>query len=839
MPRLAGALAVGLAVGTACGPLHAQTQQDIFRQVFGAKARPATRQLDLPVVLDGREAGAVRAEIGPGPDDAALDLAMLADLLDAHLQPDAVRALRDLGAGSAPRDLGAGSGLTPAGEVAVDGMAVEVDQATLALRVTTAPTLRRTVVLDLAPQPGLTDPGELLAPAFVSAYANLRFSQAWHDLAGESRGNGRQPLGGSVDAAFNLYGWVAEAEAFYREDGEAVWQRGDMRLLRDFPDHRLRVAAGDIGYPLAGFQAGRPLGGLAVASNFLLRPYETFTPSGQQAFVLDQPSLVEVEVNGRPTRVFRLAPGSYDLRNLPGTAGTNDVTVRITDPSGREEVIAFPFFFDNRLLAPGVHEFAYAAGLPSRVDGERYRYDEELATLTALHRAGLSEQLTVGANLQADRRQWLVGGEVLFATPLGTFGLEPSASGVEGADTGYAAALRFRDYRSGGEIWQRRSVTAQAIWRSEDFAALGTTRPNNPVSWDLAARIGQPVTTSTSLTLGTRYQVGRGATGDAASAELGMRTRVARGLYFDVSAEHLRNADGTRETVGYASLRFTFADGRHAAGASYDTASKERRLEWRYQDAQPVDALSVSADVARDPSGDSLTGAAAYVHPRFSASLRHDRVERPSSSITGGAAGGGRSGMDSRSSASFATALAFADGHLAVSRPITDSFAIVVPHRRIADREVGVDRFGDSYVARTDLLGPAVVPSLSSHRLRPMTIEVPDAPAGYDLGEDRPTLLPSYRSGTVVPVGTDGVASVAGVLQGPDGAPLGLQAGVLEGPDGAQTTFFTNRTGRFRIDGVSPGAWRLVLTTMEAAPVAVSVPADADGTIDLGVVVPR
>lgn len=825
--RLAGALAIGLMAVTACGPLHAQTREDIFRQVFGAGAAPATRLLDLPVVLDGREVGTVRAEIGPGPDAAALAPAALASLLETHLRPDAVRGLREAGGGTP----------VPAGTIAVDGMTVAVDPATLVLRVVTDPALRRTVVLDLAPQPGLADPGRLRPPAFLSAYANLRLSQAWHDLAGEGRANGRQPLGGLLDAAVNLDGWVVEAEAFYQEDGRgtggAPWRRGELRLLRDFPERRVRVAAGDIGYPLAGFQAGRPLGGIAVASNFLLSPYETFTPSGRQEFVLDQPSLVEVEVNGRPARLFRLAPGSYDLRNLPGTAGTNDVTVRITDPSGREEVITFPFFFDNSLLAPGVHEFAYAAGLPSRLDDGRYRYDEERATVSALHRVGLGESLTVGANLQADRRQWLAGGEVLFATPLGTFGIEPSASGTDGAGTGWATALRFRDYRGAGEIWERRSVTGQAIWRSDAFAPLGATRPVNPVSWDLALRIGQPVTAATALTLGMRYQVGRGPADDAASAELGLRTRLARGVYFDVSAEHLRDAGGTRETIGYASLRLMFADGRHSAGASYDTASREHRLQWRYQDARPVDAVSLSADVARAPEGDSLSGTAAYVHPRFTASLRHDRVERPPSRT-----GGGRSGMDSRSSASFATALAFADGHVAVSRPITDSFAIVVPHRRIAGRLVGVDRFDDGYAARTDVLGPAVVPSLSAHRLRPLSIEVPDAPIGYDLGEDRPILQPRYRSGTVVPVGTDGVASLGGVLQGPDGAPLALQAGLLRGAGGTEIAFFTNRAGRFRIDGVAPGTWHLMLTTMEASPVEVSVPADAEGTIDLGAVVP-
>lgn len=831
MRRSGTALLVALCLSaSACPEAFAQSPADIFRQAFGNRKAPAVQRLDLPVALDGREIGAVPGAVGPNPDAASVDAAALADLLTPLLSAEAVARIREAGSGSGTAD-----GLVPVGELSQEGLAVGFDPGLLALAIEAAPRLKRRTVLDFAPQPDDYAEDIVVHPAFLSAYVNLRATQSWSDTDGSEARKGRQPLAAGIDGAVNLDGWVIEGEATYREDAQPRWRRGDFRLVRDLPGERLRISAGDIGFPVAGFQTGRPLGGVAIARNFLLDPYETFTPGGRREFILTEPSVVEVEVNGRPTRTFRLGPGPYDLMNFPGTAGTNDVRIRITDQTGREEVIAFPFFFDARLLAPGIHEFAYAVGMPSSFTPEGYSYSEGDFTITGLHRFGVTDRLTLGANLQAEPDHRVVGAELLLATSAGTFGFEPSLSHLDGFGTGLAAALRYRDFRDDGEIWQRRTVTAQALWRGDGFVPLGLSEPRNPIALDLSARLGQPVTTDATLTFGTRYQAGRAGTGDAYSLEAGLRTRLGRGLYFDISAERLRNQDGGRETIGFASLRMILGDGRTSASADHDTRSGESRLQWRYQDFDPIDALSGGVELIRGKEGDAVAGDIGYVHQRFTAAARHERVER----LAGREGGGTADGIDRFSSVTLATAFAFADGMVGMSRPIADSFAIVAPHKRIRDRRIEVDPVEGRYAAGNGLLGPALVPNLSSYRQRPILIDVPDAPPGYDLGEDRPVLRPTYRSGIVVPVGTDGVAGIGGILAGADGMPLALQAGVLRPPGGgAEQPFFTNRSGRFRIEGVAPGDWEIVLTTMEGRIVTVSVPDDAEGVIDLGIVVP-
>ncbi|WP_207476686.1 fimbria/pilus outer membrane usher protein [Arenibaculum pallidiluteum] len=814
------------AAQTAAPSTAPSSAQDIFRQVFGTRGKdrpqPAAQAITVPVLVDGRDAGALRARIADDPSAVAVDPRELAELLEPLAQPDLAAAIRSVETGPA--------GTAPLAGIAAKDVAAVYDPGELAVKVVLRPEQRRTRTIDLGPSPRAG--AVQLRPAFLSAYANLRATGGHQDLAGPQDEDGRLPLRLTAESYLSLDSWVLEAALFYQESGgEPRWRRGDVRLVRDLPEHGIRLSAGDVGYPVASFQAGRPLGGAAIARDFLLQPYSTYQPTGQRDFVLTEASTVEVTVNGRPTRTFRLAPGPYSLQNFPGTSGTNDVRIRITDPFGRDQVIEFPFFLDRQLLAPGVHEFAYAAGAPSSLRRGRMVYDGDRPTVSGLHRLGLGETLTLGLNAQADPHFRQVGGEALLATALGTFSVEPTFSSLDGTGSDFAGALRYRDYRSGADFWHRRTVTAQATWRGADFATLGTDRPSNTQAWDLSARIGQPVAPAVTVTLGGRYQASRSETSsDSHSIELGTRARLLPGVDFDVTASRQRDATGRDELLVFAGLRVILGDARNSAALTYSSPEHETRAQWRYQDLEPVRSLSASLEVARGDEGDAAFGDAAYVHDRFAGTLRHERIER-----LGGE--GRQGGYDRRSTATFATGIAFADGHVGLTRPITDGFAIVTPHPRIAGLAHGVDPAGESYLARSDWLGPAVVPNLSAYRMREVLVDVPETPAGYDLGEDRPTLMPGYRSGILLPVGTDAVASATGILRGADGTPVALQSGrFVPEASGDPIVFFTNRGGRFLVEGLRPGRWTLVLQDGRAA--RVEIPPGSEGRLDLGIIQP-
>lgn len=815
---LAAALLPLAALAAEESPPPAATGKDVlFDKVFGQRARAAKpRQIDLPVRFDGQELGVVPARLSGDPGAAQVDIVRLAELLRDVAQDTALDELRGL---AGP------DGFAVPAPPAPGRIEVAINAADLSVQVTVPPEVRRLVRIDVQGRSDAARGYLVRPPADLSAYVNARAAVGYLSLPGGGvQDEGRGPLTVSLEGAVNLKGWVVETDSYYREDGERRWSRGPTRLIRDFPDSGVRVQAGDLTYPVTGQQVGRPLSGLSVARNFSLQPYRSVQPAGQRDFILETPSLVEVFVNGRPTRTLRLSPGPYNLANFPGASGTNDIQIRITDQFGREQTIEFPFFFDNQLLAGGIHEFGYTVGYPYTTEGDNLAYDRDRPTFSGFHRVGLSDRLTLGAGVQADRHQQVAGAEMLLATPVGTLGVEPSVS--FGTATGYAATLGYRDYRTGESFWQQRTTTAQISWRDSAYGSFGTLDPDNDIALDAAFRFSQPLAPDLTATLGGRWRENREPERvDGYAMDLTLRRRLGRTASWDLTFSHDRDTDGERETGAYLSLRFSLDEGRHTAGASFDTVRREKRLDWRYQSLEPVDQLSLALDATDAPGSDRLQGSAGYVHQRFSAGVRHDVVER----TTGG--------TENRTQMNLATALAYADGHVALSRPISNSFALVVPHPRLAGRTVGVDPVNGSYLARTDGLGPPVVPNISAYLVRPLLLDVPEVPLGYDIGEDRPAVQPGYRTGTVVPVGTDATVSLDGTLTGPDGQPVSLVSGVLRpvgGPERREIQFFANRRGRFRVESVQPGRWELVLVGVEARPVPVEVPADAEGVLPLG-----
>src|SRR5690606_22284746 len=185
------------------------------------------------------------------------------------------------------------------------------------------------------------------------------------------------------------------------------------------------------------------------------------------------------------------------------------------------------------------------------------------------------------------------------------------------------------------------------------------------------------------------------------------------------------------------------------------------------------------------------------------------------------------------------SSLAFAGGKVAVGRPISDSFALVYPHKNLKGRKVIV---GDSletgrYVANSGPFGPATGGYFSSYVNQTLRYDVIDAPQGYDIGEGIKRLKPTYRSGYAIKVGTDAFVSALGVLTAENGKPVPLTSGRIADANGqgASQPFFTNSVGRFAAQKLTPGhKYRVELYTSPAVGFEFTVPADNEGLLDLG-----
>jgi outer membrane usher protein len=780
------------------------------------RLNPTKRTVTLAVTakLGTGSLGQVTITIDP-EDRVSFDAARILDLLDRIIDAQAMRRLR--------ADAAARPTLTAA-EFAAAGVTIAYDPQALELRVDVAAERRLAQGIALSVLDD-TRVGAFVEPARVSAYLNVRGNLDY--LHGD--GGFASPVL-YVDGAARAFGIVAESEAIWQPGAAGTsFNRLGSRLVYDDRERLVRWTAGDLQTVSRGFQSAPDVAGLSVFRTYsALQPQRIARPRGSRSFRLDRPATVEIESNGQLLRRLQLQPGNYDLRDFPFAQGANDVRLNILDDAGRRETIRFNLFLDQTQLAPGLSEFGLYAGVAAQPGLSGPNYSDDPA-VTAFYRRGLSDAVTAGANVQADARTQMAGLEAIWASPLGLFSGTASVSRSDGYGAGFAANVTFQRLiqRADG---RSDSLNLFAEARSAAFAALGEQRPSNPFRLEAGGSYSHAFSDSVYGGVDGRYSLGRGTQSDAFNVRGTIGVRLAHNLRFNGELGW-QGDDRGRRITGLLSLTLRL-DRRSSLRADYDTRFDRARLSYTSFSGQGVGALNLTADVERSRFGVAANGAATYFHNRAELGLSHfGAFDRDLGSS-----------VSQRSSLRFGSSLAFADGLFSVGRPIHDGFAIVSAHRSLKGASVVLERNPFGHTADTGALGVATHPALSAYIERVVGIDAPSAPAGADLGQGTFRLLPPYRGGYRLQVGSDYSVTAVGRLLGPGGEPLALitgEAREVAHPERPAVAVFTNRDGRFGAGGLAPGRWRIVMNDDRRSTFNLDIPADAENIHRAGELSPQ
>lgn len=774
----------------------------------------------LPVVAEGRLAAYVAARM---TQTGAVEIAPegLAAWVGVRMEQQSSRDLDDLRARG---------GFLPLDDFAAAGLVIVYDGFDAVLRMTpdAARTRRQEISIK---SPHVSPDDTVVPPAKLAAYLNMRGGMEY--VSGDSGlADGRQPLRLDFDGALNFHGTVIEAQADYLENDPQSFRRGDVRMVRDFPDLMLRAAAGDLSYPVTSFQSFQPMFGVSLARNFSLQPYRVTVPTGDTSFVVQTPSRVDILVNGQRLRSLRLEPGSYDVSDFPVADGANDVTLMITDATGQVEMRRFPLLADRQLLKKGLHAYAYSAGIAADKSGRQIEYETDRPTFSGFHRYGVTETMTVGAQAQGDADVQQLGASWLKATGYGTFGLDAAGSHADGAGFDGAAQISYRY----ADVQARQDFSAQLRWRGADFAALGQLQPVNPAAYEMAARYNFMLPYDITSGIGGRYRFGRDDAADDWSYTFNAGKSFSSGVTVSFTAEHRRD-----EGMGaFLTLSWTPPSSPHSFQAVADSFAGTQEMRWDYRPAQDIGAAQAYAALLHeDGGGVHGSGGLGWRGYRGDISLRHDTYRDV----------GGRN--ENRSQILAGTALAYADGVFALSRPISGSFVMLRQHETLAGQTIGVNPSiasaqtgADSFRARMDHFGPAVLPDATAYMYYPVRVDTRFLPVGYDVGRDLYTVFPSYRSGTVLTVGHPGNIYAEGKMILPDGTPAALMGGEIRAvaPNASADTpaqeFFTNAEGGFHITGLAPGRYVLTLHRFPRRAASIDIPVQKTvGFFDAGNIV--
>lgn len=783
--------------------------------------------ISVPLYLDQRQMGMVQMLIMPNAAESYVQVVPVLAALKDRVPEDKLQAMASAAA----------QGFIGLNDGAKGGVDLRFDEIRIALVVTIPSESKKLRSLRARRDFDVSD-RIVTPPSAASAYLNVFGAQDYVDSDRPSQIEGRQPFRMSIDGALNMNGWVLESSGDYIENDSRPWRRGDTRLVHDLPDGMIRTALGDLSYPVEGFQSFQPMLGLTVARNFDLQPYRVSEPTGRTSFFLNSPSRVDIYVNDRKVQTLRLDSGPFDIIDFPVVNGSNDVRLVITDATGRVEVKTFDIVSDANLLAAGLHKFAYNAGFTSTTVNRKKQYDFDQPVLSAFHRYGLTDNFTLGGNLQADRNQLMTGIDATVGGKWGVLRTDVAGSRLDGGDDGFAWQTQYQIVDRGragdnGRFKGTRNFTLLASYRSEHFAPLGVLQPANVSSYQVTARYSQQWSPTVSLGVGGGYRIGRADQRDDWNYSLSLNKRLSASIHLGVSLQE-RAIEGHGLFV---SLGWTPRDSRHSVHSSHDSFSKTTRTDWNYAQEGRAQSISAAAGIVRTQDRYDSSGSVTYYGQRGEATASHDIVTPFDKSDDSSGA------TESRSELRFASAVVYAGGHVALSRPVSNSFVMFAPDPSIKNYPIGVNPQGRrseerTYEVTTDSWGPVVLPNLTPYLYRSVRVDASNLPPGFDAGDSTYTLYPTYRSGTLVRLGSDANVLLDGTLQYKDKTPVALQAGSISLVDQSGTTpetFFTNRAGRFRIEKLKPGRYVLQLYNLPDVTLSLTIPENAAGPTPAGI----
>ncbi|WP_254291529.1 fimbrial biogenesis outer membrane usher protein [Sphingomonas tagetis] len=776
------------------------------------RLNPTGRPIALTVpVKDGTTyLGDIQLTIMPD-DRIEVPAQRLIDLLANVVNPDTLKALQAASTSSAS--------LSPA-DFASSGIDLRYNPQTLELNLVISAERRGTRSVSVSPL-DRDRVGNFVQPAEYSAYLNIRGALDYLHAGGDV--GFASPIF-SLDGATRIGRIVAEGEAIWQPGAIGVdFQRLGSRLVFDDESNVMRWTAGDLQTTSRGFQSAPDIAGISIFRSYsVLQPQQIIRPRGDRSFRLDRPSTVDVEVNGQIVRRLQLAPGNYDLRDFPFTQGANDIRLSVLDDAGRTELLRFNLFLDQSQLAKGLSEFGLYAGVLNPIGPHGPRYSDDWA-VTGFYRRGFTDQLTAGVNFQADERTKMGGAEFVIATPIGAFAGNFSISDIRNYGSGHAARLTFQ------RLIQRRdgqadSLTLFAETRSRRFGPVGVIDPDNQFSAEIGGGYSHAFNERVYAGFDGRYSIGRGAQPDVHSYRVTTGWRISDLASLTVDGRWERDSGGSRFGA-LASLVVRL--GRYSSvRGDYDTRDNRMRASFQTLHGQGVGSYNITADVERSDRGSGFNFNGNYYANRAELGISHFGTFLDTFGTR----------TSQRTSMRVGTSLAIADGAFSVGRPIYDSFAIVKPHRTLAGADVVVEPTPFGFTANSGALKAGTHPSISSYAERTITVDAPNAPAGADLGQGSFRLLPPYRSGYKLEVGSDYFVTAIGRLLDVDGEPVSLVTGTateLSKPERTPVTVFTTRDGRFAAAGLAPGRWRIEMLDAKKSTFIITIPADTKGLVRL------
>jgi len=713
------------------------------------------------------------------------------------------------------------------------GMKAVYNSVNLSLDLHINPALRKPRVLSMQTKKktSVRDENKITAEeisAFLNMYSNVGIS---------SENTTKPDLKVKLEGSVNIGNVVVESSVDLKNKQLDL---GRTTITYDKPDNLQRFVVGNVSTGNRNFQENLELIGFRASKEFFMKPELQIRPKGNQNFVLETESDVEVYINDQLRQRYTLEEGVYSLEDIGLYNGANNIRVKITDEFGKVTEKNSQQYYDSHLLKPELSLYSFSVGYLSNRQAYIKKGLEHKPIISAYYEKGITKNLTMSFDAQLAPNSYLLGTEAITSIPLGSLKQSIAVSGGKSKQAGYAARFEFKPYI------QRELIGLDTL--REDMLGLDTSVGKFLKSWTISGEYRSEEFSMINQQL--EYD-------EASDLNKKLRGRLQTQFYVDLSNDWRGNINlaasdyynSDKSTSANITAIKKFNNGiRLSVGAKYDSNDdysfnlqlsipldrQERRSRKHLELLTNSKDNSYSSKLSLSPTSsvgkNSLAGSIEYNHnaeanvakldlryrdPKFDTSLSARHFDNLKSDI-----------KSQRLNIGFNTSLACIGSDCATSYPINDSFALVSgpsnqDNKIAVNNNQGSFRYSDgndtglpdNYTSVIPKKGAFAVIPLESYLYQSINIDESTLPNGYDSEKTEFEVFPRYHQGFLVKAGGEPATIIDGILVGVDKKPLPYKGGqwIPLANEDKTIAFFSNKVGRFRVGSIPAGKYKLEL----------------------------
>lgn len=567
-------------------------------------------------------------------------------------------------------------------------------------------------------------------------------------------------------------------------------QRDASRLMYDLPNNYGFIQVGDY-YSDTQIQQLNPGDIFGLSYSYQPQYLRDYYRPNSVPIVLESTSIVTIKINGEDFRRIRLAPGQYNLRDLPIDNGVNEVEVSYIDQGGSEVVKYYNLVNVPEILLAGSLETQWTAGYVQYYNDEGVKeLNDEVPAAQMVLSYGLTSWWTISPKVewQQDVQDYNLLHN--FAVGDNFLTLETGLKQTQESDFYKGKVSYYLPETAWGALnntnisyeysYQEPIIGYQTQQYIRFSTGLNLPMKNGYMSFNGYSRFDDNVNVENSLALNTSYRLW-----DYLSLGLNLRWKES-------------NGDSEESFAISANIPISLFDQRFSVSSRYDSNKEhsENALSFYHYGLDQSWRGTVNlrdqeydgADFYYKKYGDYLNG-----NIRLSSNNEIDTENRTRVGSVG-----------------LETGIAFSGTNVAWTSPVSSGFSIVTLDDKDDDYRLVKNDYGRvSIVPKAQGGSKSLVTEVSNRRERLIEVNTRELAFDKELEFSQFVVKGGLRRGSSVNLEMIKGLLVSGQLE-VQGKPLVDVVGEFVSEDGSRSfPFYTGMQGEFELDMIPKGQYEL------------------------------